>query len=158
MATSGIVTSGISGASDSLLGHSPVVTALLNIGSETSADGLSKQRPISQRRRPRSPVSPQYKQVETRRESFVGVDWPPHLNATPEKLANAGFYYVGPPDKVKCAYCGGQLRNWEPRESALGEHLKHFRHCEYARHIQRINIGKQTAAFTKHIWSQFMRK
>ena len=97
------------------------------------------------RSRPRSPPPPRYKQVEARRQSFLGVDWPLHLDATPDKLVKAGFYYIGP-DRVKCGYCGGRLKNWQPRDSAIEEHLKHFPNCEFVQ-----NIEKQTAVLSKNI-------
>ena len=108
-----------------------------------------RQRTGRPRRRPRSPPPPRYKQVEARRQSFLGVDWPSHLDVTPDKLVKAGFYYNGPPDRVKCGYCGGRLKNWQPRDSAIEEHLKHFPDCEFVR-----NIEKQTAVLSKNIRSK----
>ena len=108
-----------------------------------------RQRTGRPRGRPRSPPPPQYKQVEARRQSFLGVDWPSHLDATPDKLVKAGFYYIGPPDIVKCGFCGGRLKNWQPRDSAIEEHLKHFPDCEFGQ-----NIAKQSAVLSKNIRSK----
>ncbi|XP_062983183.1 putative inhibitor of apoptosis isoform X2 [Elgaria multicarinata webbii] len=57
-------------------------------------------------------------------------NWPlPFLS--PSSLAKAGFYYVGPADKVACFACGGQLCNWEPKDSAMSEHRRHFPSCPF---------------------------
>ncbi|XP_029458275.1 baculoviral IAP repeat-containing protein 2 [Rhinatrema bivittatum] len=69
----------------------------------------------------------------------------------PTELAKAGFYHLGPKDKVACFMCGGQLSNWEPKDNAMSEHRRHFPDCpfletptwEYSR-LNVSNIGMQT--------------
>ncbi|XP_034521533.1 baculoviral IAP repeat-containing protein 3 isoform X2 [Ailuropoda melanoleuca] len=56
--------------------------------------------------------------------------WPLTSPRAPQ-LARAGFYYVGPGDRVACFACGGQLSNWEPNDNALSEHLRHFPDCPF---------------------------
>ena len=103
-------------------------------------------------RRARSPAPQEYRSAEVRRQSFLGIDWPCHLDATPDKLTKAGFYYNGPPDRVKCAYCGGKLKNWQPRDSAIEEHINYFPDCEFVQ-----NIEKQMAVLSKNIRSKTMQ-
>uniref|UniRef100_A0A7N9DD78 Baculoviral IAP repeat containing 2 n=1 Tax=Macaca fascicularis TaxID=9541 RepID=A0A7N9DD78_MACFA len=50
---------------------------------------------------------------------------------SPTDLAKAGFYYVGPGDRVACFACGGKLSNWEPKDNAMSEHLRHFPKCPF---------------------------
>ncbi|XP_006775306.1 PREDICTED: baculoviral IAP repeat-containing protein 3 [Myotis davidii] len=50
---------------------------------------------------------------------------------SPIDLAKAGFYYIGPGDRVACFACGGKLSNWEPKDDAMSEHLRHFPHCPF---------------------------
>lgn len=50
---------------------------------------------------------------------------------SPAELAKAGFYYVGPGDRVACFACGVKLSNWEPKDDALSEHLRHFPSCPF---------------------------
>lgn len=50
---------------------------------------------------------------------------------SPSDLARAGFYYVGPGDRVACFACGGKLSNWEPKDDALSEHRRHFPDCPF---------------------------
>ncbi|XP_008147422.2 baculoviral IAP repeat-containing protein 3 [Eptesicus fuscus] len=50
---------------------------------------------------------------------------------SPTDLAKAGFYYIGPGDRVACFACGGKLSNWEPKDDAMSEHLRHFPQCPF---------------------------
>lgn len=70
-------------------------------------------------------------QVSEREKSFDRVVWPPHLDAQPDNLAAAGLYYVGPGDRVKCAFCGGKLKNWQPQDLPIEEHCNYFPDCPF---------------------------
>ncbi|KAL1781661.1 baculoviral IAP repeat-containing protein 3 [Sigmodon hispidus] len=50
---------------------------------------------------------------------------------SPAELAKAGFYYIGPGDRVVCFACGGKLSNWEPKDDAMSEHRRHFPNCPF---------------------------
>ncbi|XP_066227464.1 baculoviral IAP repeat-containing protein 3 [Saccopteryx leptura] len=50
---------------------------------------------------------------------------------SPTVMAKAGFYYIGPGDRVACFACGGKLSNWEPDDDPLSEHLRHFPTCPF---------------------------
>ncbi|KAM9220016.1 baculoviral IAP repeat-containing protein 3 isoform 2-T2 [Dugong dugon] len=50
---------------------------------------------------------------------------------SPTDLAKAGFYYIGPGDRVACFACGGKLSNWELKDDAMSEHLRHFPTCPF---------------------------
>ena len=45
------------------------------------------------------------------------------------------FYslYVGISDNVKCFFCDGGLRNWEPNDDPWTEHARWFPRCGYIR-------------------------
>ncbi|KAG9491343.1 baculoviral IAP repeat-containing protein 2 [Eleutherodactylus coqui] len=58
------------------------------------------------------------------------TNWPLTFLA-PSELAKAGFYYVGPGDKVACFACDGKLNNWEPKDNAMSEHRRHFPNCQF---------------------------
>ncbi|XDV46523.1 hypothetical protein PO909_014408 [Leuciscus waleckii] len=59
------------------------------------------------------------------------VHWPSRITVRPDRLAKAGFYYVGLNDDVKCFCCDGGLRCWESGDDPWVEHAKWFPRCEY---------------------------
>merc|ERR1711892_170495 len=59
--------------------------------------------------------------------------WPPSLTQKPPELAEAGFFYTGRSDQVKCFYCDGGLESWEPADSPWGEHVKWFGDCAFVK-------------------------
>lgn len=65
---------------------------------------------------------------EARLRTFT--NWPVTF-LSPSDLAKAGFYYIGPGDKVACFACDGKLNNWEPNDNALAEHRRHFPDCSF---------------------------
>ena len=103
----------------------------------------------TQRGRPRSPAPPKYKQLEERLNSFIGVPWPDNMEATPDKLAKAGFFFYSMPDRVKCAFCYGRLCGWQPKDSAIEEHIRILPDCSFAQ-----NIKEQTTVLSQNIRSE----
>ncbi|XP_061727713.1 baculoviral IAP repeat-containing protein 7-B-like [Cydia pomonella] len=76
--------------------------------------------------------SPQHKDYITekiRQRTFTNWLGPPTL--TPEKMAEAGFFYVRESDKTKCYHCGGGLSNWIPEDDPWIEHAHWFPKCYY---------------------------
>ena len=74
-----------------------------------------------------------YKHLNERLQSFENPDWPSGVPVTTEELARAGWFYVGRDDRVQCPWCGGCVFNWVPGDSALGEHRRHFPHCDFVK-------------------------
>ena len=72
-----------------------------------------------------------YKHLSERLRSFDNPDWPSGVPVTTEELARAGWFYVGRDDRGQCPWCGGCVFNWVPGDSALGEHRRHFPHCDF---------------------------
>ena len=71
---------------------------------------------------------------EMRIQTFLdhSSTWPAHrIRATPADIADAGMYYLGERDRVKCWYCNGGLQNWERDDSPWEEHAKWFPLCEF---------------------------
>ncbi|XP_068453591.1 baculoviral IAP repeat-containing protein 7 [Clinocottus analis] len=58
--------------------------------------------------------------------------WPADAPVTPGELTRAGFFFLGPGDKVQCFCCGGVLRCWVPGDSPAAEHGRHFPTCGHA--------------------------
>ena len=79
--------------------------------------------------------------------------WPAHrIRATPQQIVDAGMYYLGLRDRVKCWYCNGGLQNWNQEDDPWEEHTKWFPSCEFVLQqkgedfVQRIvdnNLGLQ---------------
>jgi len=80
------------------------------------------------------PQHPQHATLEARLRTFR--DWPPALRQQPGELAEAGFYYIGCSDQVKCFYCDGGLRNWQPEDQPWVEHARWFDKCVYIRLVK----------------------
>ncbi|KAJ2951085.1 hypothetical protein O0L34_g5466 [Tuta absoluta] len=57
--------------------------------------------------------------------------WPADRTQTPRGLAEAGFFYTGTDDQVRCFYCDGGLGRWEAGDAPWAEHARWFPHCGY---------------------------
>ncbi|XP_076037223.1 baculoviral IAP repeat-containing protein 7-like [Oratosquilla oratoria] len=66
---------------------------------------------------------------ESRVSSFS--KWPERVQQRPEELADAGFFYCGLSDHVRCFHCGGGLRNWENDDEAWEEHARWYPDCNF---------------------------
>lgn len=73
----------------------------------------------------------EYADIERRVESFRnrGIV----RGQTPEALAEAGFFYIGPMDRTQCFNCGGILRDWEPEDNPIHEHRRWFERCAFVK-------------------------
>lgn len=69
----------------------------------------------------------QMKNDTTRLASYV--NWPRDCRISPLDLTRGGFYYLGHADRVKCAYCGVVLRNWEVGDRVDVEHRRFSPEC-----------------------------
>ncbi|XP_078677125.1 baculoviral IAP repeat-containing protein 3-like isoform X2 [Branchiostoma floridae x Branchiostoma belcheri] len=75
------------------------------------------------------PKHPQMADEQIRLSSFHL--WPSSTAVAAQHLAKAGFFYTMVADNVKCFYCDGGLRNWEPGDEPWTEHAKWFPRCEF---------------------------
>uniref|UniRef100_A0A673A873 RING-type E3 ubiquitin transferase n=1 Tax=Sphaeramia orbicularis TaxID=375764 RepID=A0A673A873_9TELE len=74
-------------------------------------------------------VYPEMEAEDSRLTTFH--NWPTDASVQPDVLARAGFFYTGHGDNVKCFFCDGGLRNWEPGDDPWQEHAKWFPRCEF---------------------------
>ena len=65
-------------------------------------------------------------------------NWPRDNPIQPQYLAAAGFYFVGPYDRVKCAFCNNVLRNWVAGDDPMDEHAKYCPECPL---VQGANVS-----------------
>ncbi|KAF4525084.1 hypothetical protein B566_EDAN015963 [Ephemera danica] len=79
------------------------------------------------------PHNVEYMTFAKRFYSFESV-WPGEsMSQKPKQLAEAGFYYTGLGDRVKCLSCGGAIKNFAGRRcDPYVEHAKWFPHCRDA--------------------------
>ncbi|CAO2636186.1 Baculoviral IAP repeat-containing protein 3 [Lemmus lemmus] len=76
-------------------------------------------------------TSPYHSAMNTEKARLLTYQTWPLSFLSPAELARAGFYYVGPGDRVACFACGGKLSNWEPKDDAMSEHRRHFPNCPF---------------------------
>lgn len=73
------------------------------------------------------PMTPHMRSEEARLQTFSS--WPSSAPVRPRDLAQAGLYYLGEHDRVRCFCCGGMLGSWETGDIGWEEHAKHFPNC-----------------------------
>ena len=76
--------------------------------------------------------------VSTRLKSFQ--TWQNHKAPIPNKIAQAGFFYLGVSDKVCCYYCGIVLHDWKPHNDPFIEHTLFSPSCPFV-HVNRIRFS-----------------
>ncbi|KFP52191.1 Inhibitor of apoptosis protein [Cathartes aura] len=91
---------------------------------------------------------------EARVKTFI--NWPTRIPVQPEQLADAGFYYVGRNDDVKCFCCDGGLRCWESGDDPWIEHAKWFPRCEYLLRVKGGEFVSQIQARFPHLLEQLL--
>ncbi|XP_018411857.1 PREDICTED: putative inhibitor of apoptosis [Nanorana parkeri] len=84
------------------------------------------------------------------------LNWPSRIPVTPKKLSEAGFYYVGRNDDVKCFCCDGGLRCWESGDDPWVEHAKWFPRCEYLLHIKGQGFVRDIQERYPHLLDQLL--
>ncbi|XP_052243809.1 baculoviral IAP repeat-containing protein 3-like isoform X1 [Dreissena polymorpha] len=116
--------------------HVPATTAqqtdlCSNIADALNRNGLNSEHLGIITDRPKHPL---YAIESQRLRSFHG--WPPYRHQTPQQLAEAGFWYAGMNDNVKCFFCDGGLRNWEPTDQPWEEHARWFPCCPFVLQVK----------------------
>ncbi|XP_061176039.1 uncharacterized protein LOC133184990 [Saccostrea echinata] len=87
-----------------------------------------------------NPKTPQMQDFNRRLESFKTDQWPSSITQTPKQIAEAGFYFTGEEDAVRCHYCDGGLREWEPGDDPWTEHARWFPFCKFVMKIKGIQF------------------
>ncbi|XP_067929371.1 uncharacterized protein [Watersipora subatra] len=57
--------------------------------------------------------------------------WPASSPLTGEQVCEAGFYYTGFDDQVRCFYCLGGIKGWTAHDEPWEEHARWFPDCSY---------------------------
>ncbi|XP_068240548.1 putative inhibitor of apoptosis [Palaemon carinicauda] len=77
----------------------------------------------------RGPKHKEYITLDSRVNSFK--HWPEGVKQQPCQLAEAGFYYCGPGDQVRCFHCGNGICNWEDEDVPWEIHALLYPKCSY---------------------------
>ena len=94
-------------------------------------DPLSFDEPSNANLQPFGPQCPEMASYDARLSSFRTVNWPANCPVQPTDLADAGLFYIGQEDHVKCFYCNGGICGWENGDEPWSEHKRLFPHCTY---------------------------
>ena len=79
-----------------------------------------------------NPRNPDMVDSDDRLQTFqIAKNWKNNLEVTERELADAGFYYLGGSDTLKCWYCGGVLKDWKKTDRPWVEHASWYPLCEY---------------------------
>ncbi|ETN65792.1 hypothetical protein AND_002425 [Anopheles darlingi] len=80
------------------------------------------------------PEYPEYALESERKRSLA--EWPTAMPQKPQQLSDAGFFYTGRGDQVRCYYCGGGLMHWEPDDDPWEQHAMWYSNCMYVRQMK----------------------
>ena len=72
---------------------------------------------------------PDYRKINDRLKSFN--EWPKSMCQKPAELSEAGFFYLGKGDQVKCFSCGGGFKDWESDDVPWEQHALWYSTCRY---------------------------
>ncbi|KAK7492038.1 hypothetical protein BaRGS_00016702 [Batillaria attramentaria] len=86
-------------------------------------------------------ASPLNAKTRSRFLSFAG--WPRNSGLSPTVLAEAGFYYLGSGDSVRCWYCGIILRNWRQSDDPWVTHVLFRFSCDFVLAVRGQNFITQ---------------
>ena len=99
---------------------------------------------------------PRYRVITERLQTFVWL-WPEErVGISSQELAEAGFFYSGPGDRVQCGYCGLQIRNLEHSLTSYPPLLIHGKlnpNCVFVKLHWEENIHGDYPAHTLYIES-----
>jgi len=75
-----------------------------------------------------------------RLKTFTIFDWPFRKTLSIVDFAEAGFYYTGTSDVVKCFLCKSSLHDWKENDSPSKEHARLNPTCPFVRGERTFNI------------------
>lgn len=77
---------------------------------------------------------PDYRKITDRLKTFS--EWPKSMRQKPAELSEAGFFYLGKGDQVKCFSCGGGLKDWEEDDVPWEQHAMWYENCHYLNEVK----------------------
>ncbi|MDP0589516.1 MAG: RING-HC finger protein [Candidatus Endonucleobacter bathymodioli] len=92
---------------------------------------------------------PAYRDPLTRIDTYAS--WPTHITQTPIALAEAGFFFTGTDDHVRCYCCGIGLKSWDTEDDPWVEHAHWSPKCTYI-------LEKKGTTFVNSVQAQVQRQ
>ncbi|ELU03371.1 hypothetical protein CAPTEDRAFT_169380 [Capitella teleta] len=80
--------------------------------------------------------------IEANRLETFEVNWYDDFPVKASALAKAGFYFIGPHDRVICAFCKGKVYNWIEGDNPVGEHTRLFPNCPFVQELHKKPLQK----------------
>jgi hypothetical protein len=93
--------------------------------------------------------------LETRKLSFIDKGWDQSIPISVDKLSEAGFYYTGTNDFVKCFSCSGVMSKWAKEDDPFTLHMTHFPDCHFVKLNKTIDPTNIANESTKIKFSQY---
>ncbi|XP_064634420.1 uncharacterized protein LOC135492142 [Lineus longissimus] len=84
------------------------------------------------------PKHSNFRTVESRLLTYD--NWPSSNVQRPNELAEAGFFFTGANDNVRCFHCDGGLRNWLDSDLPWIEHAKWFPRCGFLQRAKGVEF------------------
>ena len=78
----------------------------------------------------------QMKDEHNRKYTFS--NWPKAAPVSGDALAASGFFFIGPEDRVKCAFCHKKIKNWMYGDDAVMEHKRLSPFCSFASNLEDV--------------------
>ncbi|KAL8599079.1 hypothetical protein ACOMHN_006888 [Nucella lapillus] len=119
--------------------------SLGSIGGGGSLVEVNVTENVGERSRPSPGIDFELCKASTTERLRTFEHWPPAAQVHPLDLAEAGFVYTGPQDRVQCVHCEGSLRNWQSGDVPSEEHARHFPTCPTIRSGQ-VNVAPPAAS------------
>uniref|UniRef100_A0A3Q4B4A0 E3 ubiquitin-protein ligase XIAP n=1 Tax=Mola mola TaxID=94237 RepID=A0A3Q4B4A0_MOLML len=80
-----------------------------------------------------------FSMMTNRRASFRDSNLVQQVSA--ERLAQAGFYFIGPPDRVRCFSCQKTVENWHTGDTPVERHKEVSPSCKFLSCNYRTSLG-----------------
>nr|XP_039257850.1 baculoviral IAP repeat-containing protein 3-like [Styela clava] len=99
----------------------------------------------------RFPSNPHMRNLAAREDTF-DRRWPVgRTAATPAEISQAGFFFLGERDRVKCWYCNGGLQHWEYDDIPWVEHAKWFPTCQFLLQVKGQHFVYRHLSLSPHL-------
>ncbi|XP_060560754.1 inhibitor of apoptosis protein-like [Ruditapes philippinarum] len=99
-----------------------------------------------------APKHPNYISQSSRLSSYSDCG---DIVIPPDRLAQAGFFYAGFGDCVRCFQCGFGLRHWSEEDDPWIEHSRWSNECSYVRQIRGrefVNIVQMAVEYSQNVF------